>query len=230
MRLPLLSLLIVAVSTVYPSDREQRGSVRTIQSPLVEATDTSVTRGVASPRGFSTSFGRTESKSSLSGYSALNYDSWVGFGYNISPDILAEMRIYTGSETTTPAHIQPVTGKFDYGGGALLLTYRFFHGASLRPFLTGGYELATILTSASKPILSVPGTGSSGYNGRGLQLYAGLEYYISEYVSLEGNTAYRRLEYFDLIVNGTNLGHRAVLIDDSFGISVGCNIHFNFVP
>ena len=230
MRFSIFTLLIVTVSTVYSAEREQRDSVRREQSLLAEAVDSSMTGGIASPRGFSTSFGRTESKSGLSGYSSLNYDFWVGFGYNISPDILAEMRIYTGSETTTPAHIQPVTGKFDYGGGAILLTYRFFHGASLRPYLTGGYELATILTSASKPILSAPGSGSSGYNGRGIQLYAGLEYYISEVVSLEGNTAYRRLEYFDLIVNGTNLGHRAVLIDDSFGISVGCNIHFNFVP
>ncbi|HUL45377.1 MAG TPA: hypothetical protein VLY03_13565 [Bacteroidota bacterium] len=216
------------VSLGFSSERDHRDIGTGRYSATMEIEDTSVENHVlSSPRGFTTSIGRTQSRSSFTGYSHTNYDFWIGFGYNLSPDILAEMRIYTGSETGSVEHVQPVVGKFDFGGGALLLTYRFLHGGTWRPFLTGGYELGTILTSAPQ---SGPGSGTSGYNGRGLQLYAGLEYYVNEHLSLEGNTAYRHLDYVDPIINANNLGRHAIQTDQSIGISIGCNIHFNFVP
>lgn len=184
------------------------------------------------PHGFTTSFGREQYYSSLTKYQSANYDFAIGFGYNISTQFLVGIKIYTGEENSAKDITQPVYGKFDLGGGAILLTYRLIDNGRWRPFITAGYELTTILTGVTQNTSfgSLPVTGTSGYNGSGFHSYIGTEYYVSKNFSLEGTITYQYRQYAGLIVNSDNLGNRVTLIDNSFGIELGCNIHFNLLP
>ncbi len=183
----------------------------------------------SSPRGFTTSFATTAYYSSLSNYVSGNHDFSIGFGYNISPQILAGIRVYAGMQQTSTAYTQPIAGRFDLGGGAVQLTYRFLSSGPWRSFVRAGYELSTILTSETQAGSGGTGT-TSGYNGRGFQLYTGVEYLTTPRIGIEGNIMYRRRQYTDLIIAGQNLGSRAAFNDNCYGVSLGCNLNFNFLP
>lgn len=184
------------------------------------------------PRGFTTSFGRAQYYSSLTKYQSANYDFTIGFGFNISTQFLVGIKIYTGEENSAKDQTQPVSGKFDLGGGAILLTYRLVDYGRWRPFITAGYELSTVLTAAEQNTSfgSLAVTGTSGYNGSGLHSYIGTEYYVSKNFSFEGSITYQYRQYAGLIVNSDNLGNKVTLTDHSFGIELGGNVHFNLLP
>jgi len=220
-------------SIAQRTDEQNYSCASTINSH-VDPQDNSIITEVESyyPRGFTTSFGRTIYYSSFSNYITGNYDFTIGFGYNISPQLLLGIKIYTGEEYSNTDRTHPVAGKFDLGGGAILLTYRLFDHGCWRPFITAGYELSTILTSAvqNTSIGSLPVTGTSGYNGMGLRTYAGTEFYISQNFALEGSMTYHYQQYTGLIINSENIGNKVTLADNSFGVGLGCNIYFNLLP
>ncbi|HMD13360.1 MAG TPA: hypothetical protein VKI62_01900 [Bacteroidota bacterium] len=184
------------------------------------------------PHGFTTSFGRALYYSSFTKYQSANYDFTVGFGFNISPQFLVGIKIYTGEENSATDQTQPVSGKFDLGGGAILLTYRLIDHGKWRPFITAGYELSTILTGAPQNTSfgSLAVTGTSGYTGSGLHSYIGTECYLSENFSFEGSFSYQYRQYTSLIINSNNLGNVVSFTDQSFGVTLGCNVYFNLLP
>ena len=200
--------------------------------PIIQSISQTTEMESPYPHGFTTSFGRAQYYSSLTKYQSANYDLTIGFGFNISPQFLVGIKIYTGEENSAPAQAQPVSGKFDLGGGAILLTYRLTGNGRWRPFITAGYELSTVLTAAQQNTSfgSTAITGTSGYNGSGLHSYIGTEYYVSENFSFEGSITYQYRQYAGLIVNSDNLGNKVSLNDNSFGIELGANVHFNLLP
>ncbi len=179
------------------------------------------------PRGISTTFGRTFYRSSFTNYASPDYDFYVGFGYNITPSYLVGIKIYTGGEDVGGRGTAQLAGKLAFGGGALEVTHRFLHEGTFRPLATVGYELITVLLSQPNSGLNSNGYG---YNGRGLNLQAGVEYYPASVVSIESDIVYQYRVYGDAIVNGDFQSLPGRVIDRVIGFNLSCFVHFNIVP
>lgn len=179
-------------------------------------------------KGFTTSAGRTSYVSSIGNYSSADYDFWFGFGYNLTRRLLVGIRIYTGSEQTSPDKTFPFSGKFSMGGGSVNVLWRLPITPRLQPFLEAGIQLSTILSSAGNVGATTGQT--SGYNGRAVQISAGTEYFLYDSFSLHGEFLYRHRHYIDVIVAGENMGNRSTFMDNGYGIGLGCNLYFNLIP
>ncbi len=179
------------------------------------------------PRGFSAFAGRTFSYSSFSNYVDPGYDFYLGFGYNASPRLFLCLKILTGAITSVSAQTQPLAGKFAVGGGMLELIYRFAGEGRYRPLVSAGYGLTTILTS---PLNSGLNSSASGYNGRVLNLQAGVDYYPSRFLSFAAAFDYQYRYYSDFVNDGDFQPVSRTTIDRVFGLNISCFVHFNLVP
>ncbi|MGA2624046.1 MAG: hypothetical protein ABSF91_09350 [Bacteroidota bacterium] len=179
------------------------------------------------PSGLSTSIGVTKYYSSLSDYS-LSIDEYeIGMGYNISPGFLVGLKIFTGTERIGAANATPVAGTLALGGGEIEITHRFSGNSIFRPTAGVALELATVLKPGNS---SGQNTTGGGYNGRGLSIQAGGEYYVSRNMSFAINVIYTYREYRDLILGGEFRGTPNTGIDRMIGLSLSGLVHYDFLP
>lgn len=170
------------------------------------------------PRGLTTSIGTTLSGSSLAPPSSNDLEVYVGVGYNINPRFLVVLKVLTGREELDSLKVQPYGGRFELGGGEIVLKYRFFEAGSFRPMVSVSGGLCTDLE------------GSSGYHGQFARLGAGGEYFIISGISIEGDFWFRYRRWGRVITDGQFEQWSLSAIDRSFGVSLGCNLHFGLFP
>jgi hypothetical protein len=170
------------------------------------------------PRGISMLAGRTLNYSSRSGYAAGNYDFYLAAGYNITPSLLVDLKIYTGTDHLDAGPGVPVSGKFADGGGSLELLYRIAHASPVHPVIAAGYDLATVLST------------QSGYNGDGFHIQAGAEYMFLKNFSVELEAVYHYRRYSSLILGGEASDMDQPLIQRVFGINLGVAVHLAITP
>ncbi len=179
------------------------------------------------PSGLATSFGMTVYYSALSGYSQSIDEYDIGMGYNISPQFLVGLKVFTGREVIGSAYSTPVSGTLALGGGEVELMHRFSGSCLFRPTVGVSVQLATVLTPGNS---SGENTTGGGYNGKGFSVQAGGEYYVSRNISIAMNVIYTYRQYHDLILGGEFHGTPDVGIDRMFGLNLSALVHYDFLP
>jgi hypothetical protein len=187
----------------------------------------SIEDSLAFPRGISTTFGRMEYYSSLSNYNQANYEFFIGLGYNITPQYLAGLRVYTGSESVIVPKAYSFLGPLAVGGVALELRYRFTDAGKWRPTIAATGELVTLLTGGEN---SGDNSTGSGYNGKAVGAQAGIEYYLNRNFAFSLNAIFKYQTYHDLILGGNFSGTPNVGIDRFFGLTLSTYINYNLLP
>jgi hypothetical protein len=221
-----LMVIFFGISQADSSGRAQQPAADSLGGRIsadsaLAPTSSSMKSSAKDHKGLALLVGYERYHSSLSSLTAGNFNVFVGAGYNITSRFFADLKIYTGTEHTDEAKTSLVSGDFALGGGAIELTYRLFGDGTIRPSITGGYDLATILSSQQS---------SSGYNGHGYHLQLGGEYLASEFLSVEVSAVYKYRRYKELIINGDSRSIPDPIIDHSVGLNVGCSIQFNSFP
>ncbi|MFI5251355.1 MAG: hypothetical protein ACHQQQ_02890 [Bacteroidota bacterium] len=176
------------------------------------------TSQVPVPRGFTTLIGYSPSFASLSSYMNLANTFYVGFGYNVTSSNMINIKIYTGNERIDDQTVLLKPAKFALGGGSVEWMHRFGNFSSIHPVAIIGYEIATILNN------------QSGFTGSGEHVELGGEYFVRDNYSVTLTAVYRRRFYDQLILAEENQGNVVGYLDQAFGISASCLIHFNLTP
>ncbi len=216
MTILVLTAVLICVSSLSAAGGRNPG-LRLTPEDSMNTVDVETGNLADYPRGIFTTFGRGEFYSSLSSYSHVDYESYIGLGYNVTPINLFTIKIFTGSEQVSADHSWPVLGALAIGGAGLEYRHRFIESGTWRPSAAFSGELTTLLTSGAN---SGDNGTSGGYNGKALGVQLGLEYFLNRNFSFSVNAFCKYRTYNDLILGGDFKGAPNIGADRIIGLSL----------
>jgi hypothetical protein len=158
----------------------QGGLAGEIHSNASDEADTSFQRGLVLNAQYSPFY------SSAQSFKSGEYAFSLGAGYCIGYHFSIGLNIYTGGQTIPAEEFKPISGRLSLGGGGIEVTFIPVAAGDVRPYVTIGYGLFTLLSTDGL---------RAGYNGGGLQAGAGAQFEFSRYFSSQAGLRFGCIRY-----------------------------------
>lgn len=126
--------------------------------------------------------------SSSKSYRDGGYTVALGVGYQFSRRICLSLLVCTGRDQIPQSATVPIGGMLEIGGAGVEGTVFFVRGGTIRPFVTAGLALYTILK---------PDQSGIGYNGNGFSIGLGVQTEFLGYFSANLTAKLARSRFFN---------------------------------
>ncbi len=171
--------------------------------------------GMSGNAGLFIDAGTTFHAGSSAGGNRGGYAAMLGVGYCVSERLSFAAEVFTGDEDLSRADGRPLWGRMALGGAGIQSRFLVTGGGRVRPDLTLGFMLFTVMDDHG-----------DGYNGIGPYAGGGIDWCVSRYISMGIDAMYGLLRIANPVGNADPKGVLRPFQDHI----MGGTLHVSFYP